>query len=129
MTPADLATGLLAALEAPRWLRAPGLEQLLAPPTDPRVEADARDALRVARRALRLLSRLDRFGGAWRDTCLLRSVIACLVFRRRGVPAVLKLGARAIDPGSITAHAWVERPDGRLLAEAPLAHTPLHPTS
>jgi hypothetical protein len=47
-------------------------------------------------------------GLPWKSTCLYRSVAECLVLRRYGVPAVVRIGVKS-DPGSgrILAHAWV----------------------
>ncbi len=122
--PRAVGAGLRAALEAPFWVDR-RLAQLLELPPSGRPH-DAAAALRVARGALHRLARLQRLGGPWRDTCLQRSVAACLVFRRHGAQAVLKVGARAATD-VITAHAWVEDADGRVLAESPLDYTTLRP--
>lgn len=120
--------GVRAALWAPRWIASPRLGELLAAPrADGQPARDATTATRAARFALRLLSRLRPLGCPWQNNCLYRSVATCLVLRSYGTPAVLKLGARAAAE-SLSAHAWVEDPGGRVLAEAPLGHTELRPT-
>jgi hypothetical protein len=95
--------GVRAALEAPAWIGSPRLAQLLEPngsqaagsaPAAPALTPAAVDALRVAFGALRLLARLRRLGGPWCYTCLYRSVAGCLVLRRHGSVATLRLGAR-----------------------------------
>ncbi len=123
--PRALGSGLRAALETPFWVdrRLAELLELHRPSAQPQ---DAAAALRVARGALHRLARLQRLGGPWRDTCLQRSVAACLVLRRHGTQAVLKVGARAATD-AITAHAWVEAADGRVLAESPLDYITLRP--
>jgi hypothetical protein len=117
--------------------------------TEPVLASATADALRVAFSALRVLARLRRLGGPWRNTCLYRSVAGCLVLRRHGSVATLRLGARAsraetgasvtgmgsstdvsaAAPGhvGVSAHAWVEDACGRPLVESPDGHTPLRP--
>lgn len=106
----SLLAGMTAALVAPVVLRRSTLERLLEPPSarvPPPAEPD--DALRWARAFVFALSRLP--WSPWRDTCLYRSVAECLVLRRHGVPAVLRIGVReASSREGIEAHAWVERP-------------------
>lgn len=41
------------------------------------------------------------------STCLSRSMVACRILAREGIPAELKIGARIVD-GLCDAHAWVE---------------------
>jgi hypothetical protein len=152
---AAVVAGLRAALATPAWTAPARLTELLAlpAPRDPAVApAEPRAtalSLRACRGALRLLAWLAPVGGPWRSSCLHRAVGACLVLRRCGEPAVLRLGARSApdassaaafrparsapseagDPPRVTAHAWVEHVDGRVLAEAPLGYTPLHTAS
>jgi hypothetical protein len=105
------AVGVLAALETPRWLHGQRWRTLLdETPAPPAPAAAPPLALRSALLALRLLSRLP--GRRWRNTCLFRSVAECLVLRRYGVDARLRIGVgREVDgPDGIVAHAWVVRP-------------------
>lgn len=120
-------TGLRAALAAPRWIATRGLDELLEPAQTPaRPVTDATAALRVSRFALRVLAHLHPLHGPWENDCLHRSVAACLVLRRHGLPAVLKLGARTAAAAP-TAHAWVEDPAGRVLIDDPMGHTAFRP--
>ena len=49
--------------------------------------------------------------------CLPMALVALYLLRRRGHPAVLRLGVRRRpdDDGTVGAHAWVEDGDGRVL--------------
>jgi hypothetical protein len=42
----------------------------------------------------------------WKSLCLSRSITAFIMLRRRGIPAVLFVGAR-LEDYSLRAHAWV----------------------
>jgi Transglutaminase-like superfamily len=42
----------------------------------------------------------------WRSLCLSRSIAAFIMLRRRGIPAVIFVGAR-LEDSSLRAHAWV----------------------
>ncbi|MGH7733389.1 MAG: lasso peptide biosynthesis B2 protein [Gemmatimonadales bacterium] len=64
-------------------------------------------ALRNSGAVLRLLGRLPL--SPWRNTCLYRSIAACLALRSLGASAVLHLGVREGAAG-VAAHAWVECP-------------------
>jgi hypothetical protein len=100
--------GAWAALRTPLWLRGRRWTTLLAPPSASTPgAAPARGAVRAARTAVRVLSAVP--GSPWRDTCLYRSVAECLVLRRYGAPAVVRIGVRSDDQaaGAIIAHAWV----------------------
>jgi hypothetical protein len=102
--------GARAALQAPRWIEGPRLVELLRPPAHSRAEARVpRGAIGAAVRLVQLLARLPR--SRWRDTCLYRSVAECLVLRRYGVPAMVRIGVKS-RPDDIEAHAWVVRADG-----------------
>jgi hypothetical protein len=106
------AAGIWAALRVPFWLRRRRLPALLAPPARGRPGADVpRGALRAAFAGVRLLARVP--GLPWRNTCLYRSIAECLVLRRYGVPAVVRIGVRSegADAGEVKAHAWVARLD------------------
>jgi hypothetical protein len=158
MGPRSFVAGVRAALEAPAWIGSPRLAQLLEPngsqaagsaPAAPGLTPAAVAALRVAFGTLRVLARLRRLGGPWRYTCLYRSVAGCLVLRRHGSVATLRLGARGSRAGTTTtspgvapsagvsaaaaghagvsAHAWVEDAWGQPLVERPHGHTPLRP--
>ena len=117
--------GLRAALRAPLWVSGRNLRSALeadAESATPTLIPD-RDlvvALRVANGAVRHLSRTHT---AWRNTCLYRSVAECLVLRRYGVPAMLRIGVKSGD-GDIEAHAWVVRAD-RPSRESDEGHQPL----
>jgi len=121
--------GAWAALRAPFWLEGPRLAALLRPPADARGEARApRGAVGAAVRTVGLLARLPR--SPWRDTCLYRSAAECLVLRRYGVPALVRIGVRndveGGAGGEILAHAWVVRagePDAP--GASPGGHVPL----
>ena len=43
----------------------------------------------------------------WKSLCLSRSIAAFIMLRRRGVPAVMLIGAR-FEHSLIYAHAWIE---------------------
>jgi hypothetical protein len=120
--PGAVLAGLRAALTAPRWIDGPRLTELLRPPADARRERRVpRGATGSALRLLRVLSRLP--GSPWRNTCLYRSVAECLVLRRYGVPAVVRIGVRNEGAG-VEAHAWVVRAD-RSPGPEPGGHHPL----
>jgi Transglutaminase-like superfamily len=42
----------------------------------------------------------------WKSLCLSRSIAAFIMLRRRGIPAVMFVGARSED-SSLLAHAWI----------------------
>jgi len=44
----------------------------------------------------------------WNNLCLSRSIAAFIMFRRRGIPAVLLAGIKVIEDSSLDAHAWVD---------------------
>jgi hypothetical protein len=124
MTPLAAAAGIRAALASPLWLSGDRWRTLL----EPGAGADqgrpgADDAVLASRRALRLLGRIPR--SPWRNTCLFRSVAECLVLRRYGVGARLRIGVGREEPGAegIVAHAWVLRPGQRDEAADPRAGT------
>jgi hypothetical protein len=108
-TPGAVAAGAWAALRVPLWLRGDRLSALLAPPAAVPSPARGvpRGAVGAAFLALRVLARVP--GRAWRFTCLYRSAAECLLLRRYGVPAHVRIGVRSED-GAILAHAWVVRP-------------------
>lgn len=106
--PRAVLAGVRAALESPRWIGGPRLSELLREPA--RVAGGGRvprGAIGGAFLVLRVLGKLP--GGHWRNTCLYRSVAECLVLRRYGIAATLRIGVRSAE--GIEAHAWVVRPD------------------
>jgi transglutaminase superfamily protein len=108
-TAGAVAAGVRAALAAPRWIEGPRLAELLRPP--PRSGPERRVPRGATGSALRLIRLLARVPGSrWRNTCLYRSVAECLVLRRYGVPAVVRIGVKNGE-GDIEAHAWVVRAD------------------
>ena len=99
--------GAWAALTAPLWLGGERLASLLHAPAGARDDAEPpRGAVGSALTLLRYLARVPR--SPWRDTCLYRSAAECLVLRRYGVPALVRIGVKN-EGGSIIAHAWVVR--------------------
>jgi hypothetical protein len=43
----------------------------------------------------------------WESLCLSRSIVAFIMLRRRGIPAVMFAGVKFSDDSSLLAHAWV----------------------
>ena len=120
--PGAVLAGVRAALAAPRWIDGAGLQELMRAPAPPGPERHVpRGGVGAALRLLRVLGRLP--GNRWRNTCLYRSVAECLVLRRYGVPAIVKIGVRN-DGGEIDAHAWVVRAD-RAAQDSGMGHQPL----
>jgi Transglutaminase-like superfamily len=62
-------------------------------------------------------------------TCLKKSLVLLRILRRRGRPAVLRLGVQK-SAQDLRAHAWIEC-EGRILLDAGIAHryAMLHPPS
>lgn len=117
--------GVRAALGLPLRLRKGRLEELMveAPPAPPRL-MEVETALRVG---LALLARLARLRSPfWKNTCLYRSILECVLLRRSGRPAVVRIGVRQGEgaTGAIAAHAWVEV-GGRPWDEQAYAFSPL----
>lgn len=107
--PGAVLAGVRAALASPRWIEREKLQELMRPPAPAAPERPVpRGGTGAAFRLLRVLQHLP--GGRWRNTCLFRGVAECLVLRRYGVPAVLRIGVRN-ETGDIEAHAWVVRAD------------------
>ena len=115
--------GMAAGLRVPLVMHGKRLERLLDPPSE--TEIATGDALAAGgdpsqfvpsealRWSQRVVSRLARIPlSPWRNTCLYRSAAECLVLRRYGIPAVLRIGVRSEDGGEIAAHAWVVGRDG-----------------
>jgi hypothetical protein len=120
--PGAVLAGVRAALDAPRWIERERLQELMRAPAAAAPERPVpRGGTGTAFRLLRVLHHLP--GSRWRNTCLYRSVAECLVLRRYGVPAVLRIGVRN-ETGDIEAHAWVVRADRDPGADAG-GHQPL----
>jgi len=120
--PGAVVAGVRAALLSPRWIEGDRLAELMREPALGTPERRVpRGATGAACRLLALLARLP--GERWRNTCLYRSVAECLVLRRYGVPAVLRIGVKN-DTGDIEAHAWVVRAD-RAVQGSGSGHQPL----
>jgi len=53
---------------------------------------------------------IDRIGrGLLGDSaCLTQALVALILFRRRGLPAELRMGVKKDDNGTLQAHAWLE---------------------
>ena len=120
-SPLGMLAGARAALASRRWIDGPRLTELLRDPPPAAERRVPRGATGAAMLLLKVLARLP--GSAWRNTCLYRSVAECLVLRRYGVPAMLRIGVKSGD-GDIEAHAWVVRAD-RPSRESDEGHQPL----
>ena len=44
----------------------------------------------------------------WKSLCLSRSIAAFIMFRRRGIPAVMVTGVKVLEDSSLVAHAWID---------------------
>jgi hypothetical protein len=44
----------------------------------------------------------------WKSLCLCRSIAEYIMLRRRGIPAVMFIGARFSSRSSLDAHAWID---------------------
>ena len=114
--------GVYAALVLPAHLRGDRLRRLttaVAPSVQP--AADPASAYRAGVLVLRLISRIRMRG--WRNTCLYRAALHCLLLRRAGHPAVVRIGARR-GAHDIEAHAWVEV-RGEAIAGSEAVYAPL----
>jgi hypothetical protein len=47
----------------------------------------------------------------WRNVCLVKSVAARFMLKRRGIPSILSLGLQFQDGKKLTAHAWIKSGD------------------
>ena len=106
------AIGATTALAVPVHLLGGGIGTLVRDPGPlPPARGDPTDALRAALRMLQLLARARL--PWWRNTCLYRAVVECLVLRRYGIRSRVQLGvARPGDGSPISAHAWSTRENG-----------------
>jgi hypothetical protein len=113
--------GSRAALASAGWIRGSRFSELLraAPARPPRPLP--RGSIGSALLMLKLLARLP--GRRWRNTCLYRSVATCLLLRRHGLEAQVRIGVRSGE-SDIEAHAWVVRGDGTLLGDGE-GHQPM----
>jgi hypothetical protein len=109
VSPRSALEGARAALGVPLRLRKDRLEELMreTPAAAPRI-GEVETALRVGLALLAWLARLR--SPLWKNTCLYRSILECVLLRRSGRAAVVRIGVRqASDAGqAIAAHAWVE---------------------
>ncbi len=55
----------------------------------------------------RSIVRANRLLG-WRDDCLPQALTACLLMKRQGLAANLRIGVKNGSDGQLRAHAWVE---------------------
>jgi hypothetical protein len=120
-SPFAVLAGVRAALASRRWIEGSRLTELLRDPPPAPERRVPRGATGAAMLMVRALARLP--GSPWRNTCLYRSVAECLVLRRYGVPATLRIGVKN-GAGDIEAHAWVVRADRPAHADAG-GHQPL----
>ena len=44
----------------------------------------------------------------FKSLCLSRSIVEFVMLRRRGIPAVISVGARFAGPSCLEAHAWID---------------------
>lgn len=58
-------------------------------------------ARHVCRRVAQIATRVP-----WRTSCLVQAVAGCLLLRRRGIAATIRLGVKK-DNGALAAHAWL----------------------
>lgn len=80
-------------------------ESVRVPAAEAAVTDSPETQLATARRAARLVETAARYG--FRATCLPRALTLSWLLGRRGIPAVVRLGAR-LEGGKLAAHAWVE---------------------
>src|SRR5262245_14736550 len=66
--------------------------------------SDRQEDTRLVRLSLLRCGSLFR----WKAPCLSRSIAEFIMLRRRGIPAVLYIGAKLIESSTLSAHAWVE---------------------
>jgi hypothetical protein len=45
---------------------------------------------------------------AWKNVCLIRSIAAFVMLRRRGFPVVLLAGVKVLEDSTLGAHAWLD---------------------
>lgn len=117
--------GVKAAVALPLHLRGNRLRKLTRDPEDGCATgyspADVTAAFGAGQRTLRALARARVPG--WRNTCLYRAALHCLLLRRAGHAAVVRIGARR-GAHDIEAHAWVEV-RGEAIAGSEAVYAPL----
>jgi hypothetical protein len=86
--------------------------------------ADPDAAIRVSFFCLRILARLRL--PLWKNTCLFRSILRCLLLRRAGRAAILRIGATRKEGSTegLAMHAWVEL-QGEPVVDEAASYTPL----
>lgn len=77
-----------------------------------RVGRARRPVVLDGQRAARLVEAVSRLY-PFNPTCLKKSLVLFWMFRRRGMPADLRIGVRKVN-GQLEAHAWIEQ-EGRVL--------------
>ena len=45
----------------------------------------------------------------WENICLVQAITKFIMFRRRGIHAVICAGVKVLDDSSLAAHAWIRR--------------------
>lgn len=80
------------------WLGRAGVPGTIAVAATPAQMLRARS---VCRRVARFAPRVP-----WRTSCLVQAVAGCLLLRRRGIAATIRLGVKKGD-GALSAHAWL----------------------
>jgi hypothetical protein len=60
----------------------------------------------------------------WAGVCLSQSIAAFVMFRRRGIPAVIFVGVKFFEESSLLAHAWVQA-GAETSSEDDATYTPL----
>jgi Transglutaminase-like superfamily len=84
-------------------------------------EDENSSAFAVRRAMLRATGRLP-----WDSSCLVRSLAAQMMLRRRHLPSVLQLGVRAGAATELSAHAWLKCGDVNVVGDESAAEfTPL----
>lgn len=73
----------------------------------PLQKVHSRPSMAQARR-LGELANIAAFRGAYKATCLRRSLVLWCMLRRRGVDSQVRIGVR-LENGEFASHAWVER--------------------
>jgi hypothetical protein len=80
--------------------------RLLQPVKNERAEPD----LKISRKISLALYRANKLA-FWKNICLVKSVAARLMLKRRRIPSVLSLGLQFQDGNKLIAHAWIKSDD------------------